>query len=102
MDHDSHETLYQPEQTATAAHMSVDRRVAMTSPIIAPVLAARAMLSHRGHNETMMLQPWANIFHTKASDAWNFYQAKKNRQYLYEALADFALANATVKHAEDS
>ena len=76
-------------------HSPFDRRVAMTMAIVAALLAAVTMLSHRAHTETLRLQAEANrlqteadIDHTKASDQWSYYQAKKNRQYLYEACAD--------------
>jgi hypothetical protein len=34
------------------------------------------------------LQTDANIRHTQASDQWSYFQAKKNRQYLYESCAE--------------
>jgi hypothetical protein len=68
--------LEHAEHAQHAAHNPVDRQVAMTMAIIAAVLAGVAMLSHRGHNETLRLQSEANIYHTQASDKWNYYQAK--------------------------
>src|SRR5579872_4306553 len=76
------------EHAEHAEHHAQDpffKRVAMTIAIIAAVLAGVTLLSHRGHTETLSLQADANIHHTKASDQWNFYQAKNIRSYLYQA-----------------
>src|SRR5262245_34525514 len=62
-----------------------DRKVAMTMAIIAAGLACISLLSHRGHTETLRLQSQANAFHTEASDAWNFYQAKNIRSYEFQS-----------------
>jgi hypothetical protein len=79
-------------EQAEHARSSFDRSVAMTMAIIAAVLAWVTMMSHRAHNETLMLQndsnrmrTEANIFHTRASDQWNYYQAKKIRTYQTQA-----------------
>ncbi|HZU38002.1 MAG TPA: DUF4337 domain-containing protein [Gemmataceae bacterium] len=87
--------LEHAEHARHAAHDPFDRRVAMTMAIIAAVLAAVTMLSHRAHTETLRLQTVANdrhtqsnVYHTQASDQWGYYQAKKNRQYMYQAYAD--------------
>jgi hypothetical protein len=52
--------------------------------IIAAVLAGVTMLSHRGHTETLRLATEATQFHTKESDAWNYYQAKNIISFDYE------------------
>jgi hypothetical protein len=70
------------------AHDPFDKRVAMTMVIVAAVLAAVKVLGHRTHNDTLSYQIAANVRHTKESDQWSYFQAKKNRQYLYEADAD--------------
>jgi len=93
--------LEHAEHARHAAHDPFDRRVAMTMAIVAAVLACVTMLSHRSHNETLRLQSdslgikneairfqsQANILHTRASDQWSYYQAKKNREYMYEGMA---------------
>src|SRR5690348_6997468 len=68
-----------------------DRRVAMTMAIIAALLALVTMLSHRAHTETLSSQEQANsvrtqanIYHTRASDEWAFYQAKNIRSVEYQ------------------
>jgi ferric-dicitrate binding protein FerR (iron transport regulator) len=82
--------LEHAEHAHDAAHDPFDRRVMMTIAIIAAVLACVTLLSHRAHNETLQMQIEANDNYTRASDNWSRYQAKKNRQYLYEAFADQA------------
>jgi len=106
--------LEHAEHVQHAAHDPFDRRVAMTMAIVAAVLACVTMLSHRSHNETLRLQSdslgikneairfqsQANIFHTRASDQWSYFQAKKNREYLYDALA--AAVDVTAKESSKS
>jgi hypothetical protein len=79
------------EEAEHAAHHAADpfdRRVAMSMVVIAALLAAVKVLGHRTHTDTLNHQIEANVNHTKESDQWNYFQAKKNRQYLYEADAD--------------
>jgi hypothetical protein len=80
--------LEHAEHAQHAAHSPFDRRVTMTIAIIAAMLACVTLLSHRAHNETLALQIEAGENSTKATDMWNQYQAKKIRQYVYEAFAD--------------
>jgi hypothetical protein len=87
--------LEHAEHAHHAAHDPFDRRVMMTIAIVAAMLACVTLLSHRAHNATLQMHIEANDKYTLASDEWNRYQAKKNRQYLYEAFAD--QARATVK-----
>lgn len=68
-----------------------DRHVAMTMVIIAAVLAVITLLSHRADTEAMSLQVQAaglrteaNIYHTRASDQWAYYQAKNIRSTEYQ------------------
>jgi hypothetical protein len=82
------------EHAAHHSHDPFDRRVAMSMVVIAAVLAAVKVLGHRTHNETLayqikagVAQSQANVEHTLESDQWNFFQAKKQRQYLYETQA---------------
>ncbi len=102
MAHGTEHHLQEAEHAHHHAQDPFDRRVAMTMAILAAVLAGVTMASHRAHNETLRLQNEALAFqseankietqvdtlHTKASDKWGYYQAKKNRLYQYEALAD--------------
>lgn len=88
MSHGTEQHLEHAEHAQHAVHDPFNRLVAMTMAIVAAVLAGVTMMSHREHNDTLRLQTEANIHHVKASDQWSYYQAKKNRQYLYEAAAD--------------
>src|SRR4051794_16463416 len=88
MTHGPEHHLEEAEHAQHAAHDPLDRKVAMTMAIVAAVLALITMVSHREHNATLRYQTQANIHHTQASDQWGYFQAKKNRAYLYEALAD--------------
>jgi hypothetical protein len=72
------EHLEHVEHQKHAGHSPFDRKVAMSMAILAALLATVTLLGHRAHNETL-------LFQTKASDQWNFYQAKNIRQHEYEA-----------------
>ena len=90
MGHGTEEHLEQAEHAQHADHAAQDpffRRVAMTMAIVAAVLACITMLSHREHTETLRLQNEATIHHTRATDQWAYYQAKKVREYNYDASA---------------
>jgi len=108
----THDHLEHIEHTEHASHGGgFDRRVAVTMAIIAAVLAAVTMLSHRAHNETLRLQGEANrlqteadIQHTRAADQWGFYQAKNIRRHEYQALSNLlkVLAPAPGKESEQA
>jgi Domain of unknown function (DUF4337) len=71
------EHLEHAEHAKHAAHDPFDRRVAMTMAIVAAVLACETLASHREHTNSV-------LYAAQASDQWNYYQAKKNREYLNE------------------
>jgi hypothetical protein len=76
----AHGTEHHLEEAHHAEHARqdpFDRRVAMTMAIVAAALACVTMLSHRAHNETLKNT-------TEAANQWAYFQAKKNRSYLYE------------------
>jgi Domain of unknown function (DUF4337) len=50
------------------------KQVSFTMSLLAVLLAMTTVLGHRTHTEAVLLQ-------ARASDQWNFYQAKKNRAY---------------------
>jgi hypothetical protein len=79
--------LEHAEHAQHTVHDPFNRRVAVTMAIVAAVLACVTLLSHRAHTETLRTQ-------SLASDEWNHYQAKKNRLYLYEALAEMERVEA--------
>ncbi len=83
------QALEHGEHAAHAAHARdpFDRWVTMTVAFTAGLLACVTLLSHRAHTETLALQLEANEQSAKASNKWNHFQAKKNRQNLYETAA---------------
>src|SRR5207249_4232265 len=85
MSHGTEEHLEHAEHAQHPVQDPFYRQVAMTMAIVAAALACVTMLSHREHTETLRLQNEATIHHTQASDQWAYYQAKKNREYLYDA-----------------
>lgn len=88
MAHGTEQHLEHAEHVQHHALDPFDRRVAMTMAILAAVLAGVTMQSHRAHNQTLAMHIQANDDMTEASNQWAYYQAKKNRQYLYEEQAD--------------
>jgi len=65
------------------AKESGDRPIGLSMAIFAVLLAVATMLSHRSHTEEMLLE-------TRATDQWNYYQAKNIRYHVYEADAQLA------------
>jgi hypothetical protein len=86
--------LEHAEHAQHHAHDPFDKRVAMSMAIVASVLACVSMLSHRAHNETLQLHILANDDITEASNKWGYYQAKKNRAYMYAADAELLAVTA--------
>jgi hypothetical protein len=95
--------LEEAEHASHARHDPFDRRVAMTMVLIAAVLAAVRLLGHRAHTESLRFQIQTDVQHTKASDEWNLFQAKKLRQHLYESQAELlgALGKGDDGHKKD-
>jgi uncharacterized coiled-coil protein SlyX len=97
----SHGTEHHLEEAEHAQHHAIDplnQRVAMTMAIIAACLACVTMLSHRSHNATIHNQIHSNDRLTEASDKWSYFQAKKNRQYMFDANAKMlSVLSAEVK-----
>jgi len=76
----------QPDELSEAAEKageSSNRGIGLTMAVFAVLLAAATMLSHRAHTEEVVLL-------TKATDQWNFFQAKNIRSHVYEADAELA------------
>jgi hypothetical protein len=93
----THEALEHAEHVQHQAHDPFDKRVAMTMAVVAACLASVTLLSHREHNTTILEQAEATTLHSKASDDWNFYQAKNIRTHEYKAFA--ALVDSLSKDA---
>jgi hypothetical protein len=81
MSHGPEHHLEEAEHARHARHDPSDRRVALSMAILAAALASATLLGHRAHTE--MLGSF-----TKETNQWNYYQAKKNRLYMYEADAE--------------
>ncbi len=120
MTHGTEQHLEHAEHIQHHAHEPFDRRVAMSMAMVAAVLACVSMLSHRAHNETLrllneaslldaevnriqtevdILHTQSNVLRTQASDQWSYFQAKKNRLYLYEACAELIVVLAKEQDA---
>lgn len=83
----AHAPHEEAEHASHASHEGFDKRVALTVVVVAAVLAGVKVLGHRAHNDTLLHQIEAGVHHTRETDQWNFYQAKKLRQHIYEAEA---------------
>ncbi|HZP31773.1 MAG TPA: DUF4337 domain-containing protein [Candidatus Acidoferrales bacterium] len=65
------------------AKQSGERAIGLTMAVLAVLLAAATLLSHRAHTEEVMLE-------TRATDQWNYFQAKNIRYHVYDADAQIA------------
>ena len=102
MSHEAEQPLEHVEHAQHAAHSPFDRRVAMTMAIVAAVLAAVTLLSHREHNATISHQIESNIKSTEAANQWAYYQAKKGREHLYEAMSELVSTSSNDAKSSDS
>src|SRR5262245_14872107 len=96
--------LEHAEHAEHATHDPFDRRVTVTIAITAALLACVTMLSHRAHTRTLQLQLQANDAAGEATNQWNYYQSKKNRQYQYETaqrLVEENLAHPSLRPSEN-
>lgn len=73
------------EQDEQASRYASLRPVSFTMSLLAVLVAITTVLGHRTHTEAVLEQ-------AKASDQWNLYQAKKNRQYSTQLTADLIAA----------
>lgn len=99
----THEHL---EHAEHAAHHAPDRfgqRVAVSMAIIAALLAGLSMVGHRTHNKVLMLHSEANRLKTEAASAeveksnlFAWYQAKRQRQSVYQV----SIATARIQTVE--
>ena len=71
------------KETAEHAHQKGEKEIGLTMAIVAVLLAITTLLSHRSHTEEILIQG-------KASDSWNFYQAKHIRSYEFAMSAELA------------
>lgn len=59
------------------------RAIGLTMAILAVLLAVSTLLGHRAHTEEVLLE-------TRATDQWNYFQAKNIRSHVYDADAEIA------------
>ncbi len=59
------------------------RAIGLTMAILAVLLAVSTLLGHRAHTEEVLLE-------TRATDQWNYFQAKNIRSHVYDADAELA------------
>src|SRR5713101_3261677 len=92
MEHSPEHHIEEAEHAQHAARDPFDRRVTMSIAIVAAILACITMLGHREHNATLLLQgeaiqlqSQAGIVHSREANKWNYFQATKFRQHLYDA-----------------
>src|SRR5437667_7876056 len=71
------------KESAEHAHQKGEKEIGLTMAVVAVMLAVTTLLSHRSHTEEVLLQG-------KASDRWNFYQAKHIRAYEFAIAAQQA------------
>jgi hypothetical protein len=67
------------QEAAEAGQHSHLAAVSLTMSILAVLVAVAALLSHRSHTEEVLLQD-------KATDTWNYYQAKNIRAHTTEQI----------------
>src|SRR5690242_21526717 len=65
------------------AKESGERAIGLTMAILAVLLAVSTLLSHRAHTDEVLLE-------TRATDQWNYFQAKNIRSHVYDADAEIA------------
>jgi len=76
------EEIHEMHEHAEEAHHDPSLvPVTLTMAILAVVLAAITLLSHRAHTEELLLQ-------SKATDQWAYFQAKNIRRHTYELFLD--------------
>src|SRR6185436_7076839 len=77
-------------------------RIAVTTAILATV---GAIISYQGsatQNDALLFKNEAAIKKTEASDQWNFYQAKSNKQNLAELGAALATGDAAERYRAET
>jgi len=76
------EEMHELHEHAEEAHRDPSLvPVTLSMAILAVILAAISLLSHRAHTEELLLQ-------NKATDQWAFFQARSIRRHTYELFLD--------------
>ena len=82
------------EHAEHGAHEPSMRPVAFTMSVLAVLVAVVTVLGHRTHTAAVLYQ-------AKASDQWNFYQAKNARQAIAEVALDIVPAERRDTYAKN-
>jgi cation transport ATPase len=90
------------EQIEHHAHVasSFDRRVAMTVAILAALLATLHSIETDAQSESLKLEVESGKAKTTAADEWAFYQAKNQREHLYQSMQEMAQIVPTTGDAQ--
>lgn len=78
------------KEGAEHAHNAGEKTIGLTMAIVAVLLAAATLMSHRAHTEVVVLQ-------TRVNDQWSYYQAKNIRSHELEAFAKMEALNSNGK-----
>jgi hypothetical protein len=85
------------EHAEHGAHEPTMKPVAFTMSVLAVLVAISTLLGHRTHTEAIIAQTRAAVEQNRATDLWNFYQAKKIRAsdtgLIADLLSDVSVAN---------
>jgi hypothetical protein len=76
-------------------------RIAVMTAIFATIGALFAYMGGATQNEALLYKNDAAIKKTEASDQWNFYQAKSNKQNLAELGATLTTGDQSAKYAAE-
>ena len=77
-------------------------RLAVTTAILATVGALMSYMGGATQNDALLFKNEAAIKKTEASDQWNFYQAKSNKQNLAELGATLTTGNAAERYLAEA
>jgi hypothetical protein len=81
---DAHEQLQELQEHAEHARHEADLApVSLTMAVLAVLVACVTLLGHRAHTEEILLQ-------NRATDQWNYFQAKNIRRDGYQLLLDLS------------
>jgi uncharacterized protein DUF4337 len=81
---------------------SLASRIAVMTAILASVGAVFSFQGGAAQNDTLLFKNEAAIKRTEASDQWNFYQAKSNKQNLAELGATLTGGDAQVAFRKEA
>lgn len=96
MEDQTTEELEHREHAEHAAHEPFSAKVAVSIAILAVIAASAGSLETIEEGATLSAKNEAILLQDRATDQWNFYQAKSIKQKVYEVAAAGGGANATL------